>query len=598
MALDRMREQRAMKLLDALQDDLRAQMRLEKDELGRNGENRRASVRRKARIARLSDPHERERIWSHEQFPSYEGVAIRSLPKTREFWREVDVSVWRKAELDAACSLLDLPVNGKKLDLVARIQDWVHEPEIRARLEEQRLLELQQDAVLASGRVFAFGANSNGELGLGHRRACEVPTEIESFRGAHVTHVYSGFDANFAFARSKDGQVFAWGGAGHAVFDEVATKADKSQVQQQEQEHQHKDSLDENSTRSDGRGSCFLFPRSISSITNKNLVHLACGRTNGHIAITSDKGECFTWGRGEYGELGTSENGSKAITEEPLLVDTLRKFHVVTVSVGNTHTAAITDKGRLYTWGSCWSGQLGLGEAKRAGVKDKRLQLCFPIPTIVEALQQKRITRVSCGAVHTAVVSADGQLFTFGCGDGGRLGLGGNEDSFHPQLVSALEKCVVLDACCGSWHTLCIARERDETFPVRPPRRVLEATSTCSDSTGGFVYSFGSGLQGQLGLGKQKLAALPNGNLYTWGQNTSGSLGRKGSDVGATDLPEPGVVDRGSFRNYGVGPIVSIAAGHGFTLFATGPWEPREEPSKMQFQLQTTVNRNTKQQQV
>ncbi|KAE9042555.1 hypothetical protein PR002_g3834 [Phytophthora rubi] len=383
MALDRMREQRAMKLLDALQDDLRAQMRLEKDELGRNGENRRASVRRKARIARLSDPHERERIWSHEQFPSYEGVAIRSLPKTREFWREVDVSVWRKAELDAACSLLDLPVNGKKLDLVARIQDWVHEPEIRARLEEQRLLELQQDAVLASGRVFAFGANSNGELGLGHRRACEVPTEIESFRGAHVTHVYSGFDANFAFARSKDGQV---------------------------------------------------------------------------------------------------------------------------------------------------------------------------------------------------------------------------------------------------WHTLCIARERDETFPVRPPRRVLEATSTCSDSTGGFVYSFGSGLQGQLGLGKQKLAALPtciptlryrhvrcrsiatsshhscalavDGNLYTWGQNTSGSLGRKGSDVGATDLPEPGVVDRGSFRNYGVGPIVSIAAGHGFTLFATGPWEPREEPSKMQFQLQTTVNRNTKQQQV
>ncbi|KAG6609547.1 putative sodium-coupled neutral amino acid transporter [Phytophthora cinnamomi] len=173
-----------------------------------------------------------------------------------------------------------------------------------------------------------------------------------------------------------------------------------------------------------------------------------------------------------------------------------------------------------------------------------------------------------------------------------------------------------------SWHTLCIARERDETFPVRAPRRVLEASASVNkDSAGGFVYSFGSGLQGQLGLGKQKLAALPtciptlrhrhvrcrsiavsshhscalavDGNLYTWGQNVSGSLGRKGSDVGATDLPEPGVVDRGRFRNYGVGPIVSIAAGHGFTLFATGPWEPREEPSKPQFQLQTAVNRHT-----
>lgn len=219
--------------------------------------------------------------------------------------------------------------------------------------------------------------------------------------------------------------------------------------------------------------------------------------------MTSDKGECFTWGRGEYGELGASEYGSKPTTEEPIRVETLCKFHVATVSVGNTHTAAITDKGKVYAWGSCWSGQLGLGEAKRAGVKDKRLQLCFPIPTIVEALQHKRITRVSCGAVHTAVVSADGQLFTFGCGDGGRLGLGSNEDSFHPQLVSALEKCVVLDVCCGSWHTLCIARDRDEIFPVRAPRRVLGSpASTSSDSTGGFVYSFGSGLQGQVSLEK------------------------------------------------------------------------------------------------
>ncbi|KAF4316462.1 hypothetical protein BBO99_00008546 [Phytophthora kernoviae] len=181
-------------------------MRLESDESGRNRENMAASLRRKTRIARLANPQERERIWSREQLPSYEGVAICSLPKSREFWREVDVLTWCKTELDAACMLLDLPTGGKKLELIARIQDWVHEPEILARQEEQRLLELQQDAILASGRVFAFGCNSNGELGLGHRRSCEVPTEIESFRGAHVTHVYSGFDSNFAYARTEDGQ--------------------------------------------------------------------------------------------------------------------------------------------------------------------------------------------------------------------------------------------------------------------------------------------------------------------------------------------------------------------------------------------------------
>jgi hypothetical protein len=72
----------------------------------------------------------------------------------RDFWREVDVSAWSKAELDVACTLLDLSTDGKKLELIARIQDWVHEPEIRARLEEQRLLELQQDAILGQQRHF------------------------------------------------------------------------------------------------------------------------------------------------------------------------------------------------------------------------------------------------------------------------------------------------------------------------------------------------------------------------------------------------------------------------------------------------------------
>lgn len=183
-----------------------------------------------------------------------------------------------------------------------------------------------------------------------------------------------GFDANFAFARTEDGQVFAWGGAGHAIFDEAATKPDRAKAQQQEQEDQHKrNSETENSACGEGRGSCFLFPRLISSITNKRVVHLACGRTNGHIAMTSDKGECFTWGRGEYGELGASEYGSKPTTEEPIRVETLCKFHVATVSVGNTHTAAITDKGKVYAWGSCWSGQLGLGEAN---VRESKTNVC------------------------------------------------------------------------------------------------------------------------------------------------------------------------------------------------------------------------------
>jgi alpha-tubulin suppressor-like RCC1 family protein len=142
---------------------------------------------------------------------------------------------------------------------------------------------------------------------------------------------------------------------------------------------------------------------------------------------------------------------------------------------------------------------LGLGESRRAGVTDKRLRLCFPSPTLVELLANVTVTRVSCGAVHTAVISHTGNLYTFGCGDGGRLGLGNNSDCFQPELVSSLQNERVIEVFCSNWHTLCIATPRD--------RLDLVAVGWVCDINFIFklvanvilqVYAFGSGLNGQV----------------------------------------------------------------------------------------------------
>jgi len=127
---------------------------------------------------------------------------------------------------------------------------------------------------------------------------------------------------------------------------------------------------------------------------------------------------------------------------------------------------------------------------------------------------------------------------------------------------------------------------------------------------GGIVYTWGSGLEGQLGLGEKKFSATPTfvqdfvsmqvmlkkincgiyhnatisqtGELYTWGSNRHGELGRSAeSDF----TPHPGycsgfgaIVDR-----IGRGLPASVACGKGYTIIATHPYEGPDEATALRL---------------
>jgi len=65
-------------------------------------------------------------------------------------------------------------------------------------------------------------------------------------------------------------------------------------------------------------------------------------------------------------------------------------------------------------------------------------------PHVVDLLLSKKPRRVYCGARHTAVLTSNGTVYTFGYGLLGQLGHGDNLDSRYPKKLEFPEPIVSL----------------------------------------------------------------------------------------------------------------------------------------------------------
>ncbi|KAJ4457306.1 putative chromosome condensation regulator RCC1 [Paratrimastix pyriformis] len=99
-------------------------------------------------------------------------------------------------------------------------------------------------------------------------------------------------------------------------------------------------------------------------------------------------------------------------------------------------------------------------------------------------LHRQSIKSVSCTNAHTAVVTAQGQLYTFGYGNDGRLGHGDEATHWAPTPVLALRDERVIQVACGAEHTVAL----------------------CAS---GRAYAFGSNRSLQLGLEADGPILLP-----------------------------------------------------------------------------------------
>ena len=85
----------------------------------------------------------------------------------------------------------------------------------------------------------------------------------------------------------------------------------------------------------------------------------------------------------------------------------------------------------------------------------------------LDALNRK-VTMVACGAMHSCVCCADGSCWTWGSGNGGRLGHGSNvDDQMVPKQVVRLRHEAVKEVHCSRWHTAAVVLPPPLTEPVQ-----------------------------------------------------------------------------------------------------------------------------------
>ncbi|KAA0039422.1 ultraviolet-B receptor UVR8 isoform X1 [Cucumis melo var. makuwa] len=370
---------------------------------------------------------------------------------------------------------------------------------------------------------------------------------------------------------------------------------------------------------------------------NSRWLDIACGRE--HTAAVASDGSLFTWGANDFGQLG---DGTEEKSKLPKKVNQLQGEFVKSVSCGArctaaiaaprendgtlstsrlwiwgqnqgsnsprlfwgaftpqtiirqvscgaVHVVALSDDGQLQAWGYNEYGQLGRGVTSE-GLQGARIINAYA-KFLDEAPELVKITKMSCGEYHSAAISENGEVYTWGLGSMGQLGhcsLQSADKELIPRRVVALEGICVKDIACGGVHT-------------------------CAITQGGSLYAWGGGQVGQLGVGPQTgffscivgdsetflrnlpvvvvsdgvqhvacghshtLVSTKDGRIHGWGYNSYGQAANEKS----TYAWYPSPVD------WCVGEVRKLAAGGGHSAVLTDACSLKE---LCEFRLADTVN--------
>ncbi|CAM1314269.1 Uncharacterised protein g6493 [Pycnogonum litorale] len=162
-----------------------------------------------------------------------------------------------------------------------------------------------------------------------------------------------------------------------------------------------------------------------------------------HIIVLTTEQQVYTWGSGNCGQLG--HESLEEWQDKPRCVESLKGKSITRVAAGKGFSVFASDNGIVMTCGDGSSGCLGHGDWHSS-----------PRPKLVEKLLSVDVSGVSCGPRHVVVVSGDGEVYSWGCGTYGCLGLGDEQDRCSPVKLNIPDGRKIRKVKCGPDGTMMI----------------------------------------------------------------------------------------------------------------------------------------------
>ncbi|XP_041648388.1 regulator of chromosome condensation [Cheilinus undulatus] len=257
------------------------------------------------------------------------------------------------------------------------------------------------------------------------------------------------------------------------------------------------------------------------------VVQVSAG--DSHSAALTEDGTVYIWGsfRDSNGVIGLLE----PMTTSNLPVKVPVTETVVKITSGNDHLIMVTLEGNLCSLGNAEQGQLGRVAGCFADRGGRRGLENLLQPRMIHFKKKVCFTDAFCGSYHTFAVSSEGHVYGFGLSNYHQLGTKSTKPCFFPVRLTCFKNSTTswVGFYGGQHHSLCLDSEGQvyslgraeygrlglgpEAEETAEPTPVMGMEPACGVTCGasvsyavtrdGSVYAWGMGTNMQLGTGEE-----------------------------------------------------------------------------------------------